>query len=86
MFQSNVEGVQITELRVCTEDVHIGCSLSVHACYKLAATIYFDVSGCLQCRSFSVLSCCQSGFSAKMDLCVKRFLFLQNLLIGFYKS
>ncbi len=24
MFQSNVEGVQNTELRVCTEDLHIG--------------------------------------------------------------
>ncbi len=55
MFQSNVEGVQHTKLRVCTEAVHIGCSLSVQACYKLSATIYFDVSRRLQCRSFSVL-------------------------------
>ncbi len=42
MFQSNVEGVQNTELRECTDSVNIRCSLSVHGCYKLAATIYFD--------------------------------------------
>jgi hypothetical protein len=62
MFQSNVEGAQNTELTVCTEGIDIGCSLSVHACYKLAATMYFDASRRLQYRSFSVLSCCEAGF------------------------
>ncbi len=41
MFQSNVEDVQNTENTVCTEGVQISSvSLSVHACYKLTATIY----------------------------------------------
>jgi hypothetical protein len=34
MFQSNVKGLQNTERRVCTEGVHLGCSLSVHVCYS----------------------------------------------------
>jgi hypothetical protein len=44
MFQSNVKGVQNTEHKVCTEDVRIGCSLSVHVYYKLASTIYFEMT------------------------------------------
>ncbi len=64
------------------EGVHIGCSLSVHACYKLAATTYvytyFDVSRRLQCRSFLVLSCCQAGFlnSVSMNVLMYQTVFL----------
>jgi hypothetical protein len=65
MFQYvSIKRRQCTEHR--TQGVHRGCthgcSLSGHASYDLAATIYFNVSQRLQCRSFSVLSCCEAGF------------------------
>ncbi len=68
MFQSNVEGVQNTELRVCKEDVHIECSLSVHACYKLAVTIYFDVSRSLQFPAFRSWAAVKQGFLGSIYL------------------
>jgi hypothetical protein len=48
------------ELRVYTEGIHKGCSLSAATKY-----ILWCISTLAQCRSFSALSCCQAGFCSR---------------------